>query len=88
MLEEIFDTLLGKVRKLAGRAESPGLGIMDSRSVKTSHHVDSQRGIDGNKKIKGGKEHVVVDTLGLPMSVKVHPANIHDSKGAKKCWIP
>ncbi|MGL5684009.1 MAG: IS5 family transposase [Marinifilaceae bacterium] len=49
---------------------------------KTSHHVDSERGVDGNKKIKGRKEHIVVDTLGLPLSISVHPANIHDSKGA------
>jgi len=65
-----------------GKNESPSLGIIDSRSVKTSHHVDTDRGIDGNKKIKGRKEHVVVDTLGLPMAIKVHEANIHDSKGA------
>ncbi len=64
-----------------GREESPSLGIIDSRSVKTYHHVDTDRGIDGNKKVKGRKEHVVVDTLGLPMAIKVHEANIHDSKG-------
>ncbi|MEG2771858.1 MAG: IS5 family transposase, partial [Alistipes sp.] len=44
--------------------------------------VDLDRGIDGNKKIKGRKEHIVVDTLGLPMSVVVHQANTHDSVGA------
>ena len=62
LLEEIFDTLRGIVRRLSGRAESPSLGIIDSRSVRTSHHIDGQRGIDGNKKIKGRKEHIVVDT--------------------------
>ena len=39
--------------------------IIDSRSVRTSHHIDGQRGIDGNKKIKGRKEHIMVDALGL-----------------------
>ena len=39
---------------------------------KASHHVDTDRSIDGNKKIKGRKEHIVVDTLGLPMVIKVH----------------
>ena len=68
LLEEIFDTLRGIVRRLSGREESPSLGIIDSRSVRTSHHADGQRGIDGNKKIKGRKEHIVVDTLGLPMA--------------------
>ena len=58
------------------------MGIIDSRSIKSSHHVAHDRGIDGNKKIKGRKEHIVVDTLGLPMGVVVHKANIHDSVGA------
>ncbi len=71
---------------LSGRAESPSLGIIDSRSVRTSHHIDGQRGIDGNKKIKGRKEHIVVDTLGLLMSVRVHPANVHDSVGAEEVF--
>ena len=61
------------------------MGIIASRSVKTSHHADpSCKGIDGNKKVKGRKEHIVVDTLGLPMAVAIHEANIHDSKGALK----
>ena len=72
MLEEIFDTLRGIVRRLSGREESPSLGIIVSRRDRTSHQIDGQRGIDGNKKIKGRKEHIVVDTLGLPMSVRVH----------------
>ena len=77
-----MDTLHRMVRKLMGREETPSLGIIDSRSVKSSHHVDADRGIDGNKKIKGRKEHIVVDTLGLPMSVVFHEANVHDSVGA------
>lgn len=36
------------------------------RSVRTSHHVNGKEcGVDGGKKIKGKKEHIVVDTLGL-----------------------
>ena len=82
VFEEVMDTLHAFIRKQAGHQESPSLGIMDSRSVKTSHHVDSDRGIDGNKKIKGRKEHIIVDTLGLPLAVAIHEANLHDSKGA------
>ena len=80
--EEIWSVIHSKARESIGKSESPSLGIIDSRSVKTSHHVDKDRGVDGNKKIKGRKEHIVVDTLGLPMSINVHEANIHDSKGA------
>ena len=46
--------------------------------------MDSDRGTDGNKKVKGRKEHIVVDTLGIPMAVAVHEANLHDSKDAPK----
>lgn len=84
VIEDIMDTIHSLVRRIIGREESPSMGIIDSRSVKTSHHVDSDRGIDGNKKVKGRKEHIVVDTLGIPMAVAVHEANPHDSKGAPK----
>ena len=70
------------VRKKAGRNESPSLGIIDSRSLKTSRQNAQERGYDGGKKIKGRKQHVIVDTLGLLMAVVVHSATIHDSKAA------
>ena len=82
VFEEVMDILHSLIRKQSGREESPSLGIIDSRSVKTSHHIDSDRGINGNKKIKGRKEHIIVDTLGLPLAVAIHEANLHDSKGA------
>ena len=59
------------------------MGIIDYRSLKTSHYAAPFcKGIDGNKKVKGRKERIVVDTLGLPRAVAIHEANIHDSKGA------
>ena len=33
------------------------------------------------KKVKGRKRHIVVDILGCILSVTVHAANIHDTKG-------
>ena len=62
VFEELMDTLHRMVRKLMGGRTPPGLGIIDSRSVKSSHHVDTDRGIDGDKRIKGRKEHIVFDT--------------------------
>ena len=82
-LRDIMDSLREKLRIALGREESPSLGIIDSRSAKTSQHVGKERGIDGNKKVKGRKEQVVVDTLGFPMAVSGHEASIHDSKGAE-----
>ena len=82
VIEELLNNIRSQVRTMSGREESPSLGIIDSRSVKTSHHVDSDRGLDGNKKIKGRKQHIIVDTQGNLMAVAVHEANVHDSKGA------
>jgi len=82
LIEEVHDVLRSHVRRKAGRQESPSLGIIDSRSVKTSHHTNTVRGIDGGKKIKGRKQHIITDTMGLVLCVLVHSANIHDSKAA------
>ena len=32
------------------------------------------------KKVKGRKRHIVTDTMGNLLAVKVHAANIHDTK--------
>lgn len=82
VFEKLTNILHVVARVLAGKKASPSLGIIDSRSIKSSHHVDGDKGIDGNKKIKGRKQHIMVDTLGLPMTVVVHRANIYDGKGA------
>lgn len=81
-----MSVLVGAVKVAVGKDESPSLGIIDSRSVKTSHHVDSDRGIDGNKKIKGRKEHIVTDVLGLPLAIVIHAANVFDGVGAKEVF--
>jgi putative transposase len=39
-------------------------------------------GFDGNKRIKGRKRHLVVDTLGFPLVVRIHDANLSDSRQA------
>ena len=39
-------------------------------------------GYDAGKKVKGRKRHILVDTLGLLLSVVVHPADIQDRDGA------
>jgi putative transposase len=35
-----------------------------------------------HKWVKGRKRHLLVDTLGLPLSLYVTPANVHDTVGA------
>lgn len=69
-------------RLRVGRLPYPSAAILDSQSVKTSLR-GGQRGFDGNKKIKGRKRHILVDTLGNLLDVVVGAANHHDSKAAE-----
>ncbi len=57
---------------------------MDSQSVKTVEESASVRGYDAYRCVKGRKRHLLVDTLGLPMSVSVTPADLHDTHGARR----
>lgn len=82
-IEYIMRMLHRDVREQAGRDPEPSTCIIDSRSVKTSHHTDKIKGIDGNKRIKGRKEHIAVDTLGFPIGIAVHEANVYDAIGAE-----
>lgn len=75
------DMLREHVRVMANRNARYTVGIIDSQSVKTTRK-EGFRGVDGNKKINGRKRHIVVNTMGNIVSNIVHPANIHDSKGA------
>jgi len=83
LIEEIHEAVRNLVRKKAGRQESPSAAIIDSRSVKSTRSGGECRGVDGGKKTKGRKQHIVTDTLGLLLVVVVHAANIHDSKAAQ-----
>ena len=82
---EIYDLILeklrGKVRVKMGQREEASLGVMDSQSVRWGNNR-SLKGIDGSKKIKGIKRHIIVDKNGFLIAVMVCVANIHDSKAA------
>lgn len=44
VIEEVLDRLHELAREIIGKEASPSLGIIDSRSVKTSHHTDKDKG--------------------------------------------
>lgn len=68
-------------RASLGQSPEPYECVIDSRSVRSSLS-DSQKGVDGNKKIKGIKRHVSVVSNGYVPEVNTTTANIHDSKGS------
>ncbi|MEV0624246.1 IS5 family transposase [Nonomuraea sp. NPDC050404] len=81
--ERLAGRLRGRLRVLAGRAELPTAGCIDSQTVRAAETVGAAAcGYDAGKKLKGQKRHVVVDTLGLLLCVMVTAASVQDRDGA------
>jgi putative transposase len=85
--EQIHTTLREQVRRQSGRAAEPSAAMIDSQSVKTTDR-GGEHGYDGGKKVNGRKRHLLVDTLGLGLKVKVHAADIADREGARLLLEP
>ncbi|MFD8708807.1 IS5 family transposase [Kitasatospora sp. NPDC059648] len=79
LVGEFHDRLRDRVREAAGRDPEPTAGIIDAQSVKGAASVPATtRGFDGGKKVNGRKRHIVVDTLGLLLTVLVTAASVTD----------
>jgi len=51
--------------------------------VDTAPTIHNDVGVDGNKKVKGRKRHILVDSLGLLLVVVVTAANVSEAQGLK-----
>lgn len=79
--QRMLDIAVEQARLWDGQSPIPSLAIVDSQSVK-SGLTRNEKGIDGNKKVKGRKRNIAVDKNGYLLAVKITKGNMHDSKAA------
>jgi putative transposase len=57
--------------------------VYSRREYREDDRKRGPRGYDAGKKVKGRKRHILTDTQGLLLKVKVHPADIQDRDGVR-----
>jgi putative transposase len=78
---DVGGLLARAVRQRRGHAAEPTTTILDSQSV-VSGPQQGERGVDGNKRVKGIKRHALCCSLGFLRAVLVTAANVHDTAAA------
>jgi transposase len=75
------------LRTRLGRNQQPSAPIVDSQTLKTTGVGGTERGFDPAKKVRGRKRHLLVDTEGLVLGVRIHSAKVPDADGIRLlCW--
>ena len=77
VLDRALRVLVACRRLAAGRKRRPTAAIIDTQSVKTGPQR-GPRGYDANKKIKGRKRVLMIDTQGDPLGVRVVSGDVQD----------
>jgi putative transposase len=68
-------------RARLGKNAKPSTGIVDAQSVVSGPQKGTRGGVDGNKKIRGIKRHVLTCSSGFVLAVLVSAANLHGTHG-------
>ncbi len=78
VFEQMVQDLRTILRLAEGREAYPSAVILDSRTLQSTPESGARAGYDGHKRKKGSKVHMVVDTLGQLLALRVTAANEQD----------
>src|SRR5918911_2719688 len=76
--EAILHDLRTLLRLAAGRQPEPTAVVFDSQTLQSTPESGAHAGYDGDKRRKGSKIHVAVDTLGHLLTLVATPADAQD----------